>query len=136
MTMITTPEAKLEKLNLDDDKWALVRTAQGSYLGHVDADEYVSGVHHVTLDHAFDYYSSLAGSPDGKVQKQTLCLPFETTLFACPITVTGSMTIAYLHHMDLTDRERCKKLVQQAHQMAIASRSNLSLDVRGPGGGR
>lgn len=128
----TIPEIK-NKLDLSDDKWALVRLPQGSYLAVVREYAKHEGSALLTLNPVFDYFTSIQATPEGKLQKQAICLPFDTTLDHVDVNVVASVvTIVWFKDMSKEDRKRYEALVQQADGLARTSRSGIELGANGP----
>lgn len=122
-----TPEIK-NKLNMDDENWALVRTPQGSYLAVVKITSKDDGSLDFTMNPAFDYFTSIQATPDGKLQKQAICLPFDTTLDHVDVHILASnVTMVWFKDLSTEDRKKYHQLIKQADEMARASRSGVQL---------
>lgn len=104
--------------------WVLVRTAHGSYLGKV----FAVAEGGVTLNPAYDYYANLVTTPDGRVQRQTVCLPFDNCVYPVAVSLRlADATIAVFTDMAEADKKKYEKLVDQAEKMSLAARANIQL---------
>lgn len=120
---------EVKKLDLDDPNWAYVRTPHGTYLGVVKRLEDDTSIGQgIVVEPAYEYYINLGQAPNGGIQRQTLCLPFDNCLYSVPLIIDPFLgTLVWFSKMHPDDRKNYVKLIEQANQMAIASRSGIDL---------
>lgn len=108
--------------------WVLLRTPQGNYLGQLNQYLEEEGVTYLELRPAFDYINHAMMAPDGRVHRQAVCLPFDNCADETTVGVYATnYTLVRLQDMSEQDRRTYHRLIEQAHSMAVAQRSNLVL---------
>lgn len=116
--MIDTP-----KFNPEDERWVYMRTAHGTYLGMLVGQP---AAQTYKLAHPFECLTQVGQTPDGRIARNIICLPFDSCQYDVVITIhTSSCVLVHLKDMDPKDIETYRKLVIGAHKLAVASRSNL-----------
>ena len=113
--------------------WVLVRTPCGSYIGAVTDGPNIPP-EELKLFPAYDYYSNPIMN-NGQLARQSVLLPLDNLTNETAMEIRGPRVLIRFSDMKEEDRQRYSTLVEQAAQMMLQQRSNITLAGSVPRGG-
>lgn len=108
------------------DAWAIVITAGGTLIGELPHEGFRSHMDEgiVEMQHFYELNASVGLMPGGAaIQKSLIAMPFMGTELGAPIRVKP-VGIQYLADMKPADKQRYKRLIEQAERQSEKTRAS------------